>query len=61
MDREDYVRRVTEQLSDTSTYERVSDKEEAIVKVTEEIRKWTIEFQEEPGMSPKIVSWLIPN
>ena len=61
MDREDYVRRVTKRLSDTSTYERVSDRAEAIVKVTEEIRKWTIEFQEEPGMSPKIINWLIPN
>ena len=58
MDREDYVRRVTEQLSDTSTYELVSEKADAIVKITEEIRKWTLKFQEEPG---KIVSWLIPN
>ena len=61
MDREDYLRRVTEQLSDTSTYELVSEKADAIVKIAEEIKKWTLEFQEEPGLSPKIVSWLIPN
>ena len=60
LDREDYIKRVEEHLHDTSTFEKIENKELAIREVLDAIRQWIIKYLEEPGMTSNIQDFINP-
>ena len=58
--KEEYIQRTLQALSDTETYETV-DLKEAAEKTTEEVKQWTIQYQNEKGMTEKITKWVTPD
>ena len=60
LDRKDYVHRTLQKLNDTSTFSIVEDKAAAISTITDSIKQWTVEFAEEPGMTPSVISSITP-
>ena len=47
-------------IDDKETYEVIDNKEQAITGVIETIEDWTEKYANEPGMTPKIKTWIIP-
>lgn len=60
LDRDDYINRVKEHLYDKDTLEIV-DKEEAELKTKTAINNWLKKYRNEPGLTPKLSSWIVPD
>ena len=61
LDRDDYINRVLEHVQDESTFMRISDKQQAIEKVINDIKNWIVKYNEEQGMTPNMIDFLTPD
>ena len=60
LNKEEYIQRTLQALSDTETYEIV-DKKTAAEKATAEVKQWTAQYENEAGMTDKIIDWVTPD
>ena len=60
LNREDYIDRTMKDLNDETTFEIVTDKQQAVTDCVSAIKSWTEKYSEEPGMTKKLRDWIIP-
>ena len=56
---EDYIERVVVHLQDPNTFQVMDDKKGAVANVTSAVKDWTLMYKNEPGMTTKLMNWVI--